>query len=231
MDEPDRIRKAYAERKNPKQGNIYSYHNPSALFIYQEREKAILKTLSENGLEVLTDKKILDLGCGYGGILRDFINYGALPKNCYGIDLLPERIDKAKELSPGMSFKCQNAVDTGFDDEYFDVIICSTVFSSILDKEMKRDIAREILRILSPEGIVLWYDYHTDNPRNKDVKGVTKKEIEELFIGSDIRLKRITLAPPIVRALAPYSIFLCFILEKLLILNTHYIGAIKKFNH
>ena len=64
------------------QGNIYSYFNTSALFIYQQREKALLETLNENAFGQLSDKRILDIGCGYGGILRDFINYGALPENC-----------------------------------------------------------------------------------------------------------------------------------------------------
>lgn len=42
---------------------------------------------------------------------------------------------------------------------------------------MKRNISEEILRVLTPDGIILFYDYHMDNPSNSDVKGVRKKEI------------------------------------------------------
>ena len=225
MDEVDRIKEAYANRSN---SDIYSYYNPSALFIYQEREKAILNTLSENGFDNLSNKRVLDIGCGYGGILRDFIKYGAIPENCYGIDLLPERIERAKKLSPGMEFKCENAVNISHEDNSFDLIICSTVFSSILDKDMKQSIAREMTRVMSPMGLILWYDYHIDNPKNPDVRGVTKKELHELFPDCEIKLKRIILAPPVLRLIAPYSIILCYLLQKITVLNTHYIGAIKK---
>ena len=73
--------------------------------------------------------------------------------------------------------------------------------------------------------IILWYDYHMNNPNNPDVKGVKKKEIYELFPNCIIHLKRINLAPPIARAIAPYSLLLCYLLEKLKVFNTHYIGV------
>jgi len=228
MDEIERIKEAYAKRDNLKYSNIYSYHNPSALFIYQEREKAILKALSENGLDNLSDKRVLDIGCGYGGMLRDFIKYGVDPDNCFGIDLLPERIEQASKLSPGMELRCENAVNISFDNDSFDIVLCFTVFSSIIDIEMKQLIAREIIRVRSPEGLILWYDYHINNPKNPDVKGVTKKEIHELFPDCEIKLRRIIPAPPLLRLIAPYSLFLCYLLQKTTILNTHYIGTIRK---
>ncbi len=67
-----------------------------------------------------------------------------------------------------------------------------------------------------------------DNPYNSNVRGVKKKEIYELFPDCNIKLDRIILAPPIVRVLAPYSFLLCYFLEKVGILNTHYLGVIRK---
>ena len=225
MDEIERIKQAYAKRDK---ANLYSYYNPAALFIYQERERAILQTLSESGFDNLSQKRVLDIGCGYGGVLRDFVKYGAAPENCVGIDLLPERIEYAKKLSPAMDLRCENAANIGLDDGSIDIVLCSTVFSSILDKDMKQNLAKEMLRILSPEGLIIWYDYHMDNPKNPDVKGVTKKEVRELFPECEIKLKRIIPAPPILRLLAPYSILICYLLQKFWILNTHYIGTIRK---
>jgi len=69
-------------------------------------------------------------------------------------------------------------------------------------------------RVLKPEGLILWYDYHMDNPKNPDVKGVWSHEIYELFPGCEIRLQRATLAPPIVRLLAVLFLDLLLFLGK-----------------
>ena len=53
---------------------------------------------------------------------------------------------------------------------------------------------------------------------------ITDDEINEVVDS----LKRITLAPPLARAIAPYSVILCQILEKIPLLCTHYLGIIKK---
>ena len=93
---------------------------------------------------------------------------------------------------------------------------------------MKEDVARQMLRVLKREGIILWYDYFVDNPQNPDVRGVRKKDIYDLFSDCKIYLKRITLAPPITRFLAPRSYLLSYLLESMRFLNTHYLGVIKK---
>jgi len=93
---------------------------------------------------------------------------------------------------------------------------------------MKKKIAEEMLRVLKADGFILWYDFRMNNPKNPDVKRVKKKEIYELFPNCEIYLKRITLAPPLTRLIAHHSQFVCYILEKLKIFNTYYIGVIKK---
>ncbi len=85
-----------------------------------------------------------------------------------------------------------------------------------------------MLRVLKPQGLILWYDYHVNNPWNKDVRGVKRREIRRLFPGCRITLQPVTLAPPLARLLAPYSFLLCSLLEKLRIFNTHYLGVIGK---
>jgi hypothetical protein len=107
-------------------------------------------------------------------------------------------------------------------------LLQSTVFTSILEAAMKQVVAGEMLRVLKPQGFILWYDYHCNNPWNKDVQGIKKREIHELFPGCRIELQQITLVPPLTRLLAPYSFQICALLEKLRILNTHYLGVIRK---
>lgn len=225
-----RIMQAYEKRELAGKKKLYSPFNPAALYLDQHREREILSTLGGLlGPETpLTGKIMLDLGCGDGGILREFVKYGAEPGNCYGIDLIPERIETARKLSPNMNFTCGNAERLPFIDETFDVVILFTVFSSILESSMKRNISSEVLRVLRWNGFALYYDFLVSDYRNSDVKGVMKRELRELFPECDLQLKRSTLAPPICRKLVPVSSIFCQILEKMPLLCTHYLGTIRK---
>jgi ubiquinone/menaquinone biosynthesis C-methylase UbiE len=226
--EIERIKEAYELRKNRIPSQMYSFFNPANLFMIQRRECEILKILNKIGINSLENKRILDVGCGAGGELRNFIRYGALPENCFGIDLLPDRIESARKISPNIDFRCGDASTLPFEDKGFDIVLQYTVFTSILDDKIKEKIAREMLRVLTPNGIIVWYDFYVNNPKNSDVRGVKKGEIHRLFPRCKITLKRITLAPPVTRIIAPLSIMLCLALEKISFLRTHYIGIIKK---
>ena len=228
MNEIERIKAAYERRKSQEKGRLYSYFNQANLFVIHQRERAIIHALKQLRLSDLSDKKILDVGCGSGGFLREFVKYGAKPKNLYGIDLLEERIEKARELNPNIDFRCGDASNLPYEDHFFDMVMQFTVFTSILDCRMKEKIAFEMLRVLKAGGTILWYDYYVNNPWNPDVKGVKKKEIQGLFPNCVFSLKRVTLAPPVVRSLAPLSIFLCLMLDKIPLLRTHYLGMIRR---
>lgn len=228
MNEINRIQHAYQKRDESGVRLLYSCFNPASLYSFHQREFDIIDILRSKGRADLSKRMILDLGCGTGNVLRDFIRYGAAPENCYGIDLLSDRIGAAKRINPNIDFRVANAEELPYETGFFDIILSFTVFTSIFDKDMKYNIAKEMLRVLNPEGFIIWYDYHMNNPKNTDVRGVKKREIQSLFQNCDIQLKRVTLAPPITRLLAPRSYMVCRFLEKMKILNTHYIGIIKK---
>jgi ubiquinone/menaquinone biosynthesis C-methylase UbiE len=228
MSEIERIKGAYERRKTEGKGELYSYFNQGNLFIIHQRETALIHSLKQLRLTDLSDRKILDVGCGSGGFLREFVKYGAKPQNLYGIDLLEERIEKARELNPNIHFRCGDASNLPYEDHFFDMVMQFTVFTSILDSGMKQKIASEMLRVLKADGTIIWYDYYVNNPWNPDVKGVNKKEIQELFPNRVLSLKRVTLAPPIARTLIPASTLLCLMLEKIPFLRTHYLGMIRR---
>src|SRR3954467_7229874 len=92
-----RIRAAYSRRRNR---SIYSVFEPAQLLTIQERERQLLRMLSARGIASLESSKILELGCGTGIWLREFIRWGARPENIRCIDLLPERIAEARRLCP-----------------------------------------------------------------------------------------------------------------------------------
>ena len=224
--EEARIRAVYASRERDAR---YSWFSHGHLFFIQDRERYVLAVLKRNGFSSLEARSILEIGCGTGYWLREFIKWGARPENITGFDLLPDRVLEAKRLCPGgVRIECGSAAELALPNEAFDLVFQSTVFTSILEFSMKRQVASEMLRVLKKNGIIVWYDFHVNNPWNPDVRGVKKREILKLFPGCRIELLRVTLALPLVRWLAPYSWLACYVLGKIPWLCTHYLGVIRK---
>ena len=120
-----------------------------------------------------------------------------------------------------------NGQDLPFKDESFDLALQFTAFSSVLDPEIKRDMAEAMLRVLKPDGGVLWYDFIW-NPTNSQTKGIGLKEIKSLFPGCTFLVSRITLAPPLTRLLLPKYPRLVEWLSSLIIFNSHLLVWIQK---
>ena len=224
--ELERIEQAYSRRQH---NNRYSVLDPAHRLVVQERQNLLLRLLSNQGYLSLENARILDVGCGTGAWLRDFILWGARPENLYGVDLLPKRIAEARESCPAdVTLKCQDATNLDIPDESFDLVLQSTVFTSILNVYVKQLLAQEMLRMLRQGGLILWYDFRVNNPWNQDVQGVGRKEIEQLFPACNMSLQRVTLAPPLGRCVAPLSPALYRALSRIKPLCTHYLGAITK---
>jgi SAM-dependent methyltransferase len=227
--EEARLRAAYAGRVNDPAR--FASYSAGRLFNYQDLERHVLGLLHREGVLPLVRSRILDLGCGSGRWIREWVKWGATPENLYGIDLRPAAIDKARRLSPaGVTIECCNAADLPFDPESFDIVLQSTVFTSILDSAIRRKVASEMLRVVAADGLILWYDFHLGNPWNSDVRAVRKREIRALFPGCSVKLHRVTLASPLARWLAPRSWLACQLLALLPPLRSHYLGIVRKQN-
>ncbi|HVG45492.1 MAG TPA: class I SAM-dependent methyltransferase [Longimicrobium sp.] len=225
--EEARVLRAFARRRpaDPR----YEWSNPGQLFLAQSRERGLLRMLRARGLLPLRDRDVLEVGCGTGSWLRSLVQWGADPARVAAIDLIAERVAEARRLcAPGVRIEVANATAIPHPDAAFDLVLQSTVFTSVLDGETRRRIAAEMLRVLRPGGAVLWYDFHFDNPRNADVKAVTPREVRALFPGCRVSLRRGGLAPPLARRLAPLSWMACHVLEKLPFLCTHHLGVIQR---
>jgi ubiquinone/menaquinone biosynthesis C-methylase UbiE len=225
--EEARIQAAYAKRQQD--DARYSYFNTGNLFEKQERERRLLSLLQRHDLASLQTKKILEVGCGTGSQLREFMKWGARPEHMTGIDLLVDHIAEARHVCPeAVSILHGNAAALAFPDATFDLVVQFTVFTSVLDAHMKQQMASEMLRVVKDDGFILWYDFHVNNPWNPDVRGIKRREILKLFPGCRITLQRMTLLPPLARLLAPYSWLACYMLGKIPWLCTHYLGLISK---
>jgi len=227
--EEQRIKDVYASRRASVSPDLYSDLNPGNLLITQELERRIMHIFRLQKLQTLAQARVLEVGCWQAFWLRKFVQWGARPENVVGVDLLPEELAQARELSPpAVQFECGNAADLRYPDESFDIVCQFTVFTSVLDEQLRMKMAQEMLRVLRPDGFILWYDFFLSNPRNPNVCGIGKQEIARLFPGCRYHLQRTTLAPPLARRVAPMSSSLYGLLSALKILNSHYVGFIQK---
>jgi SAM-dependent methyltransferase len=223
--EEQRIRTAYARRA----GEPCYAESAAGRFLFQEREREVLGLLERQGFLPLSGSRILEVGCGTGKWLRDLIAWGADPENVYGVELLPASAARARRLSAqAVTIECASATELSFPPGSFDLVIQATVFSSVLDQAMRRRMAAEMLRVLRPNGLILWYDLFMPNPRNPTTRPIGKSEIRDLFPGCRHELRRVSLASPIARALATRSWLGCYLMGMIPGLRTHYLGAFRK---
>jgi ubiquinone/menaquinone biosynthesis C-methylase UbiE len=144
------------------------------------------------------------------------------------MDLLPDRLTKAKAVSaPGVRLFSGSAGTLPLRGASFDLVVQFTVLTSILQPELKRQVALEMVRVAKPNGLILWYDFAFDNPKNPEVRGISGREIRALFAGCSVQLQRITLAPPLTRLIAGRSWLVCSLLEAVPLLRTHLLGLIR----
>jgi ubiquinone/menaquinone biosynthesis C-methylase UbiE len=198
-------------------------------FGHQDRERRTLALLRQYNRMPLEEHAILEVGCGSGAWIQQFIRWGARPERVTGIDLRADALAKAKEALPAtVRLEQGNAAALPFAPGLFDIVLQSTVFTSVLDKAVRQQIASEMLRVLKPDGLILWYDFLVNNPANPDVRGVPRQEISAMFSGCKLDLRRVTLVPPVTRWLAPRSWLLTYVLSHLRPFCTHYLGAITK---
>jgi SAM-dependent methyltransferase len=227
--EADRIAAEYARRAREIPQERYSPAAPAQLLLRQSRERAVLGLLRSAGMLPLAGRRILDVGCGTGQWLADFETWGADRGGLAGIDLLPERVAAARErLTPGADLRAGDASELPWDSASFDIVLQSTVFSSILDADMRAAVAGEMARVLAPGGVILWNDFFADNPRNPAVRGVRRRELAALFPGFGADVRRVTLAAPIARRIAPRSHLAAVLLEAARVLNTHYVAVLRR---
>jgi ubiquinone/menaquinone biosynthesis C-methylase UbiE len=226
--ESRRIAAEYERRRALSLDDKYALDRTENLFVWQSQERALQRALRHAGLLPFgPSRRILEVGCGAGQWLLGLINLGATPSQLWGVDLSSDRIGRCHVRLPGAQLHVGDAASLPWPDGTFNIVLQSTVFTSILDDQVRRDVAGEMGRVLADDGVIIWYDFIVNNPRNVQVRGVSGREIRELFPGASIRLSRVTLAPPLSRVLARRSWAIPHVLEQMRVLNTHVLGVIR----
>jgi SAM-dependent methyltransferase len=229
--EMDRLRDVYRDYAERGFANSkWSLDNCGNQEMRRERSHHLDALLCGSGLLPLTSRRILDLGCGTGENLASFKDWGAGPENLFGVDLLAERIRIATKRFPMLTFQQANAEDLPFGDGFFDIVCVFTVFTSILDERMARNISREIERVLTSDGSIIWYDFRIRSPHNPNVRGMSRREIQSLFPRFRMALRTLTLVPPLARRLGPTTPWLYPCLAAFPFLRTHYLGVLTRLS-
>ena len=200
MTELQRIAERYARRADRVEADRYSLLCPEVWQMWQERQRALLQLLAcRPGRPA--DWLATEVGCGAGGNLLDLLRLGLMPAHLTGIELLPERLAAARAALPeAVRLLAGDASTAPVEAASQDLVLQSTVFSSILDDALQQRLAEAMWRWLRPGGAVVWYDFTFDNPRNLDVRGVPMSRVRRLFPAGRLTSRRVTLAPPLARA-------------------------------
>jgi SAM-dependent methyltransferase len=227
--EADRIRRVYAGYDtDPRVQARRDRGNRANVAIERERAAALDAALSGVASVRLPEAEILDVGCGTGDELVRLRARGADPGRCHGVDLLPDRIARARERLPAADLREADARDLPFGAATMDVVVLKVVLSSVLDPAVLARIATEVDRVLRAGGAVLWYDNRYPNPFNPHVTGIRRRELARLFPGYELRVRTVTVVPPLVRRLGPATERMYGALSLLPFLRVRYAGVLIK---
>jgi SAM-dependent methyltransferase len=229
MNEVDAVRERYARRTINLDPLRYSLLNDSVLLSHQERLRTLVRWIHYCDIQPLESKRAIEVGCGNGSNLLDLMRLGFTPENLVGNELLPQRCEDARRLLPAaVKVLAGDATQMDIPPASFDIVMQSTVFSSLLDNDFQMNLARCMWRWVRPGGGVLWYDFIYDNPSNPDVCGVSVRRVRQLFPDGQLCQWRLTLAPPIARRVTALSPHLYGIFNSLPFLRTHRLCWIQK---
>jgi ubiquinone/menaquinone biosynthesis C-methylase UbiE len=215
-----RVRDVYASREAI--ADRYDPLRPDQVLIDAARRRVWGTWLVQHGRRL---GDVLEVGAGSGGVLRWASSAGAT--SVAGVDLLIDVLRRTRAIDAAIGLVVADGRRLPFADRRFDTLICSTLFSSVLDDEVAGAIAGEMDRVLAENGVILWFDFFRNNPRNPDVRGVGRRAIGRLLPGFAVHVERVVLAPPIAHRLLAHSRAMQ-VLELAWPLRTHLAGVLTR---
>ena len=191
----------------------------------------MLRLFVRLGLTDLASLRVLEVGCGAGGNLLELLRMGFAPQHLAGAELRPDRLAQARAvLPPAVTLRGGDASVLDIAPSSVDIVLQSTVFSSLLDDGFQQRLAAAMWRWVAPGGGVLWYDFTVNNPHNRDVRGVPLARVRQLFPLASMQYQRVTLAPPIARRVCRLHPGLYTLFNALPPLRTHLLAWAQKPN-
>jgi len=201
----------YAERGDDRNDSLA---NPQVLFQQLAGDAALVRSLRPLSRE-REKLRVLDVGCGNGNLLLTLVALGFRPSQLTGIDVIPARIETARERLPGARMILGDASEMEFDSGSFDLVLESTIFLQMTDDRLAHAIAAEMIRVLAPGGSLIIRDWRIGNPRDPTHSPLNRRRLGSLFqVGKRTAIvsrESGALVPPLGRFLsqhAPWAYFL-----------------------
>ena len=179
-DEISRLKSTYTERdRSPEILELWQPFNPVSQYYRQTQEREFVIMVRKLGINI-QNAKILDVGCGFGSLMRFLYTLGTPGDQLFGFDLMELRVDKAKTGSPAsVTIMAGDAQNIPFPNQSFDLVTQFTLFSSIFEPGLRVKIAAEIERVLRPGGFLVWYDM--SKIQSIHTRCISYSEIIQLF--------------------------------------------------
>ena len=141
-----RIREVFAQRKQVRVSEWIPHFNLYMRYVLYERSGVLIGALRKINVKTLRGMKTLDVGCGGGTLLRYLYDFGAKPKDCFGIDVLEDALQGAKELAPNAGFSLASAARLPFADETFDRVSEPCIYIGSQSRHQAHDSRRNTSR-------------------------------------------------------------------------------------
>ncbi|HEV8200063.1 MAG TPA: class I SAM-dependent methyltransferase [Candidatus Polarisedimenticolia bacterium] len=225
-EEHARIRRLY-EATYREERYLRRWSGPGPHLIHRGKWEALRPLLASLGLP-RQDALVLDLGAGGGIDCVEMDRLGWPRSGIVALDLVAPDLRAARRQLPGLPAAVADATQLPIGDARVDLVFQSTMISSVLDASRRSAIYAEGARVLKPGGAFISYDTRYPNPWNRNTRPVSAAELRGAFPGWPLRLRSVTLLPPLVRRLAPISEGLCGAFERLPFLRSHFIACAVK---
>lgn len=225
--EVERIHVAYERRARRSLDVRYQSLMPAVILERQQMERGLARALAREGIESLSDLRILDVGSGGGRLLLQLLALGARASNLCGVDLQMSRLREGRTRCPSLTLIAGDGRRLPFAEATFDLTLQCTMLSSVLDDSVRLDLARDMERVTRPGGCIVWYDMRMTRPDNPDVRPVGVSEAKRFHPRATVTSRVATLNPLLARRAAPVSWLLAEILGAVPWLCGHRITVIR----
>jgi ubiquinone/menaquinone biosynthesis C-methylase UbiE len=154
--------------------------NRGVLFQTLATERSFIRAFSQI-TEPASTLKVLDIGCGSGAGWYQLFRLGVKPNNMTGIEIQSERLDHVADLYPQATAVLGDASCIPLADGSFDLVYESTLFATLTDDHLRKDIASEMIRVCKSSGYLLLIDWRIQKFWDPNFGVLNKRELKRLF--------------------------------------------------
>lgn len=178
---PGKYWDAVAVELSRRQGNNLLAGDNDPFYIY--KRKKFLRLLSSITFK---EKKILEIGCGPGGNLLEI--YKQQPLQLTGCDISNEMLKVCKQNIADSSIELvKTDGNLPFHQEYFDIVITSSVLQHLTDDRMLEALVMDI-GLVAKDDVYIFERIEKKHKSGSSNTGRTIKEYQELFEKNNMRL-------------------------------------------